>query len=316
MPALKVAVAGAAGIGRHHAKWHSQLGSHVVAFLGQRASHLSSTRTQLQDLFGFEGRGYTDFDELFAQERPDIIDVCVSNEAHFDMASRALAAGCHVLCEKPLVWSHSPTTSLNQARLLQDQAATNGLHLGMCSQYAAALEQYRNLFPGLDPATSSSFEAEMETLARGTLRNAASIWVDMGPHPLSLILSVWPGAVLLEESMQINFSGHTAEAKFAIEAQGHRCQCRVVVRDREGGPLTRRFSFDDHTVDLGGRADQTGVYRSVMIRDGVDDLADDFMYLLIQQFTQVVSGGAVTPLVPCSVAMRNLQLQTTILAAA
>ena len=32
---VKVAIAGASGIGKHHAKWHYEAGSEVVGFLGR-----------------------------------------------------------------------------------------------------------------------------------------------------------------------------------------------------------------------------------------------------------------------------------------
>ena len=63
----------------------------------------------------------------------------------------------------------------------------------------------------------------METLSRGRPRDAASIWVDMGPHPLSLILAVWPTAIIIPDSLQVAFGGGTAKATFSIDADGHRC---------------------------------------------------------------------------------------------
>ena len=47
-----------------------------------------------------------------------------------------------------------------------------------------------------------------------------------------------------------------------------------------------------------------------------EDLGDDFMLLLIQQFARVVSGDDPEALVPSRVALRNLEFQVTILAAA
>jgi hypothetical protein len=314
MTPLRVAIAGAGGIGRHHAKWHAYVGSEVVAALGQRPEQLPITRGQLQELFGFHGRMYSDFGDLLRTERPDVVDICAPNDAHYDLARQALAAGCHVLCEKPLVWGPSPERSLALAADLHDRANSGGLHLGMCSQYAASLKQYGRICSSADPVNSSSFVAEMETLSRGQPRGAAEIWVDMGPHPLSLILAVWPTATLLPKSLHVRFIDRTAEARFTIDSEGHRCDCRVKVRDCDEGPLTRRFAFDGHSVDLAGRASDDGTYRSVMISEGLEDLDDDFMLLLIEQFTRVVSGEDLSSLVPSHVALRNLEFQASILA--
>jgi hypothetical protein len=258
---------------------------------------------------------YLDLGELIAQERPDIVDICAPNDAHYDLARQALDAGCHVLCEKPLVWGDSLAASLTQAADLHEQSRSQGLHLGMCSQYAASLGQYRRLCPEVDPSISSTFVAEMETLSRGRPRDAASVWVDMGPHPLSLILAVWPTATLLPESLRVRFADRTAEASFTVHSDDHTCDCRVKVCDRDEGPLTRRFAFDGQVVDLAGRGGDDGVYRSAMTAYGVEDLSDDFMSLLIQQFARVVSGDEPEPFVPSATAIRNLDMQASILAA-
>ncbi len=41
-------------------------------------------------------------DELIADPSIDIIDICTPNPCHYDTAKRAILAGKHVLCEKPL----------------------------------------------------------------------------------------------------------------------------------------------------------------------------------------------------------------------
>ena len=315
MKALRVAIAGAGGIGRHHAKWHAHAGSEVVAVLGRLPEKLAATSRDLKELFGFQGRMYLDLADLIAQERPDIVDICAPNGVHYDLARQALDAGCHVLCEKPLVWAPSLAASLTQAADLHEKSRCRGLHLGMCSQYAASLGQYSRLYPEVNLSISSTFVAEMETLSRGQPRDATSIWVDMGPHPLSLILAVWPMATLLPESLQVRFADRTAEASFTVDSAGHTCDCRVKVRDRDAAPLTRRFAFDGRVVDLAGRGGDDGVYRSAMTADGVEDLGNDFMSLLIQQFARVVSGDEPEALVPSHTAVRNLNIQASILAA-
>ncbi len=315
MKSFRVAVAGAGGIGRHHAKWHAHAGSDVVAILGQHPERLPETSRTLAELFGFHGQMYSDFGDLLGHERPDIVDICAPNGAHYGLACQALDAGCHVLCEKPLVWGASTGESLTQAEDLRQRAQDAGVHLGMCSQYAASLPQYRRLFRSLDLPASTSFKAEMETLSNSQPRDARTIWIDMGPHPLSLLLAVWPSATLLKESLQVRFAGRTAEASFTVQADGHNCDCQITVRDRDSGPLTRRFAFNGCSVDLTGRGGDDGVYRSVMAAGDSEDIGDDFMQLLIEQFTRAVSGADPLPLVPAETALRNLVFQASVLAA-
>lgn len=47
----------------------------------------------------------TDFDRLIARQDVDLIDICTPPNQHFPMIGKALAAGKHVVCEKPLVGS-------------------------------------------------------------------------------------------------------------------------------------------------------------------------------------------------------------------
>jgi predicted dehydrogenase len=45
---------------------------------------------------------YADYQELLAQERPNIVAICTPHPLHAGIAIAALEAGAHVLCEKPL----------------------------------------------------------------------------------------------------------------------------------------------------------------------------------------------------------------------
>jgi predicted dehydrogenase len=47
-------------------------------------------------------RTYTDWRELVAADDIDVVDICTPGDSHCEIALAALAAGKHVLCEKPL----------------------------------------------------------------------------------------------------------------------------------------------------------------------------------------------------------------------
>ena len=55
-----------------------------------------------------------DTDSLFAREDIDIIDICTPPANHFELCERALAAGKHVICEKPLFGSLADCDRMEQ----------------------------------------------------------------------------------------------------------------------------------------------------------------------------------------------------------
>ncbi len=65
-------------------------------------------------------KGYTDYREMLARERLDAVVITSPHPVHFEHASAALEAGCHVLIDKPM------TTDANDARKLVKLAAEKG----------------------------------------------------------------------------------------------------------------------------------------------------------------------------------------------
>ncbi|KAB0679314.1 Gfo/Idh/MocA family protein [Aureimonas leprariae] len=99
---LNVAVIGC-GIGRSHIEegYARNLdGYRVLAVCDLDAARMAA----LADEFGIERR-IRDFDAVLAMPEIDVIDICTPPALHREMILKALAAGKHVVCEKPLVGS-------------------------------------------------------------------------------------------------------------------------------------------------------------------------------------------------------------------
>jgi predicted dehydrogenase len=316
MSALRVAIAGAGGVGRHHAKWHHQAGASVVGFWGRDQQSCAATEARLRQTFPFVGRAYWDLARLLAEEEPQVVDVCVPNELHFSCARQALEAGCHVLCEKPLIWQEGEGREalLAQARKLVDLARSRGLQFGVCTQYAAALSHYCRFYEAVRGPLGriSSFFAEMESVSRGRQRDARTMWIDMGPHPLSLLLGWFPGGAIEPSSLRVEFAGSQAQAEFDFVAGGESCRAQIFIRDRREGSPVRRFGINGLVVDCFGRAGADGAYQSVLKQGETELAGEDFMYLLIAQFDQALDQGKAPP-VDAAAGARNLELQLQIL---
>jgi predicted dehydrogenase len=74
-------------------------------------------------------RAYGSYDELLADPDVDVVYVSLPNGMHVEWSTRALEAGKHVLCEKPL------SRSSAEVEQLFDLAAARGLHLSEAFMY-------------------------------------------------------------------------------------------------------------------------------------------------------------------------------------
>ena len=59
--------------------------------------------------------GFTDVDRFLAAVKPDAVTVAVPNVYHRDIVLKAIAAGCHVLCEKPIGMTVAETVDMYES---------------------------------------------------------------------------------------------------------------------------------------------------------------------------------------------------------
>lgn len=90
---------------------------------GEVVSVLSSDPERARSYAASHGiaRAETDIDRLLADPTVDAVYISTTNEKHFSQAMAAIAAGKHVLCEKPL------STSLDDAATMVKAAKSAGL---------------------------------------------------------------------------------------------------------------------------------------------------------------------------------------------
>lgn len=112
----KVAVIGLGFMGRTHIQSLRRLGMevHGVAGITEEEAKKAARELSIQ-------KWYRNFDEAIADKEIEVIHLCTPNNLHFQQAKKALEAGKHVLCEKPLAMTS------DESRQLAELAGRTGL---------------------------------------------------------------------------------------------------------------------------------------------------------------------------------------------
>ncbi|MDH7571306.1 MAG: Gfo/Idh/MocA family oxidoreductase [Armatimonadota bacterium] len=315
--ALRIGIVGAGKIGKQHAKWYLMSGCQVVGFVGSTPESVARTGRELQEMLGVEVPGFTSVAQLVAQAHPAAVSVCSPHALHCRHTLEAVEAGLHVLCEKPLVWddAKSPEEMLRDARRMCEAAAARGVILGMNAQYVAGIPAYQQWYEEVrGPLTRvEQFEGVMQSRGRGGGAEFEQIWVDLGSHPISLILKWSPGVQLDSESISCQIARKEVIARFrCVSAVGNVCHCEIRLGNVPEGALQRRFGANGFVLDVAGRNDAQGVYRAYLSDGKSERECPDFMHTNIAEFVRAVRCGG-QPLVGPEDALRNLEWQLEIL---
>jgi predicted dehydrogenase len=121
MSGIGVAVAGTGFIGPVHVEALKRVGVDVVGILGSSLAKSQAAAATLA-----LPKAYASYDEILRDKAADAVHLAVPNRLHYDMAKRALQAGKHVMCEKPLAMNVRESADLVQV------AADSGLQAGVC----------------------------------------------------------------------------------------------------------------------------------------------------------------------------------------
>lgn len=113
MSNLKVVVVGAgrAGADFHVPSFATQLETSVVAVVDPdltRAREVAA-RNEVASAFGTLG-------EALSADRPDVVSVCSPPQFHLEQVREAMAAGCHVLLEKPMAMGVVDAEQMGEAQ--------------------------------------------------------------------------------------------------------------------------------------------------------------------------------------------------------
>ena len=140
MKRISAAVVGTGFIGPVHVEGLRRAGVRVAGLLGSTPDKSRQMAERLN-----VPRAYASFDELLADADVQSVHLATPNRLHFEQASRALRAGKHVLCEKPLAMT--PAQSAELVRLARQTRLAAGVNYNI-RYYPLCLEAAQRIRAG------------------------------------------------------------------------------------------------------------------------------------------------------------------------
>lgn len=146
-------------------------------------------------------------DHAFANDNIDLVVIATPNDTHFDLASRALDAGKHVVVDKPF------TTTVNEARQLIALAEKKKLLLSVFHnrRWDGDFLTLKQLFDEGTLGEVVHFESHFDRFRPVVQRRwreepgaGGGLWFDLGPHLLDQALQLFgdPDAVFGDLAIQ------------------------------------------------------------------------------------------------------------------
>jgi predicted dehydrogenase len=116
---LRVAIIGAGFIGAVHARSARLAGARIAGVATSTAERSREAAARLG-----AAQAYDDAEALVTAADVDVVHLCTPNHLHAPLAAAALAAGKHVVCEKPLALDSAEAARLGEAVAGSDRVAT------------------------------------------------------------------------------------------------------------------------------------------------------------------------------------------------
>ena len=184
---IRLGIIGSGGIGQVHAQAASDAGHPAVVMCdldGERAAEAAAP-------WGSEPM--TDVDAMLARDDINSVVVALPNCLHAPMASKALAAGKHVLLEKPMAMTADECQQVIDAR----EASGKILQVGFVCRFAATVQAAMNFIEAGRLGRIYHVRAAMYR-RRGipglgrwfTTReqSGGGVMIDLGPHLVDLVM--------------------------------------------------------------------------------------------------------------------------------
>ena len=291
---LKVAVIGARGIGKHHAKWFARAGCEVTAIYGTTPESAAAAAEGLRGLFDFSGRAFHEWDRFREEAEFEACSLGSPMQDHLANVRDLAADGKHILCEKPLVWNwdYDAPQLMADAVALEQVARKAGVILAMNAQYPAILEGYTALHQAALGRAPEYHRLHFVMESKGAPRSAlgcADAWVDLGPHPIAGLDQLAPGEV---DWSTLRHTDGPIEAILDFEwiSGGRRLPIHLETRRVPGGAIRRELGNQDLIAEYEG-CTIDGDFAARLRGGGQEWTGLDPMRVCVSRFVDAVREG-------------------------
>ncbi len=177
MSALRAAVIGVGAMGRNHARVYNEMPQVDLAAVVDADE---AKAREVARLYG--AQPYTDYPTMLAAQQPAVVTIAVPTQGHYAVTLEALAAGCHVLVEKPIA------ATLDEGRAMIERAAELGrvLAVGHIERYNPAVIELKRRLDGGE--LGQIFQIHARRLGPFPSRvQDVGVVVDLAPHDLDIM---------------------------------------------------------------------------------------------------------------------------------
>ena len=297
MPKIRVAILGASGIGKFHAREFVKAGAEVVAILGASQESALQTSQTLREKFKVEARPYSNLDDLLKNEEVDAVSVCTPSSFHFENSIECLNSGVNVFSEKPVV-QNSDFDNAKFAKELIEVAKNKGLIFTVNTQWPAIIP-YLN--PYVDLNDVSTFSMLMQPRDFGK-----DILLDQVPHMNSVLLHLIPNGEIENISFK-NPSKGDIEVFFDFVDKEKICKVNYKFKYKESG--TRDWSIEINGHSFNRVVDDN--YNQSLVSSNEQIQIPDPLSISIQKFVGALSKSDEV-LISSREIIRNIEIQDII----
>ena len=289
----RVAVLGARGIGKFHAREFRDAGCEVVAILGRNDETAQETSKILFKEFSIEARPYGNLADLLKKEEIDAVSICTPPEMHEKHIILCLNAGVNVLCEKPLILSLKNMKKRSEE--LFRLAAQKNLILSVNTQMVSLLDY-------IDVDIFTDLEIYTEPGTKGVI-----MLEDFLPHANSILVRMVKNGY----AEDIKFIVDEFEKKvisFVYKSREKQIKVLFVFSHKPSRPRAFKFVIDGKIYEriIGQNYNQRLVSKS----DSKE--IEDPLKLSIRQFVASLNKKG-SPIVSKEEILENISLQETIM---